>query len=83
MKQRRFLVSIAIVLSLAMVPALATADGFGSGGGGSTCVLTYVRCLNAAANLPTWWERSAAGLDCFVDMAICIERSRRQAGGGW
>ncbi len=55
-------------------------DGLGGAGGGlgSNCILTFAQCLNTASNLPTWWERSAAGLDCYVDMAICIYRATQR-----
>lgn len=90
MTKRRFLASLAIVLTLVLTTATAKSDDFGGGGGpiqqvppdglggaggGSNCILTYARCLNTAANLPTWWERSAAGLDCYADMVICIYRA--------
>jgi hypothetical protein len=88
---RRILASLVIALSVLAVPALAWADDLGGGGvpvflippgtypggggGGSTCFLDYAYCMDRASNLPTWWERSAAGLDCTVDLTACIRKT--------
>jgi hypothetical protein len=89
MKKRSFLASLAIALTLVLAPAAANADapggphlpffpapGGGSGAaGGSQCFQDYARCINAAANLPTFWGRTMAGLDCYVDLVGCVRRA--------
>jgi hypothetical protein len=28
-----------------------------------------------AADLDTWWQRSAAGVDCYLDTVACLRRT--------
>ena len=51
-------------------------DGLGcAGGGGSHCFLDFSYCMDRASNLPTWWERTVAALDCEVDLVACLRRT--------
>jgi hypothetical protein len=60
----RFLVSgFAIVAGLA---AAAPADA-------ATCIQRYAECLVQASDLATWWQRSAAGIDCYLDAISCLK----------
>jgi hypothetical protein len=57
-----------------VVPTLAVTAGLAAAAPaqGSTCILNYAECLVRAADLDTWWQRSAAGLDCYLDTVACI-----------
>lgn len=39
---------------------------------GANCIQTYAECLVQAADLQTWWQRSAAGIDCYLDAVACV-----------
>ena len=60
-----------------LVPALALAAGLVTAvpAHGATCIQTYAQCLVAASDLPTWWERSSAGIDCYLDTVACLKRA--------
>lgn len=57
-----------------LVPALAFAASLSivAPASGASCVRQYVQCLVAASDLETWWERTAAGLDCYLDAVACV-----------
>lgn len=58
-----------------LVPALALAAGLASAAPvqGASCIQGYAQCLVAASELATWWERSAAGIDCYLDTVACLK----------
>jgi hypothetical protein len=39
---------------------------------GASCIQQYAECLVRAADLDTWWQRSAAGIDCYLDTISCL-----------
>lgn len=39
---------------------------------GARCIQLYAECLVRAADLDTWWQRSAAGIDCYLDAVSCL-----------
>jgi hypothetical protein len=39
---------------------------------GAECIQRYAECLVRAADLDTWWRRSAAGIDCYLDAVYCL-----------
>lgn len=41
----------------------------------SSCFQAYWGCAERAANLPTFRERTTAGLDCAVDLVSCVRRA--------
>jgi hypothetical protein len=41
----------------------------------NSCILGYAQCLFGAADLETWWQRSAAGIDCYLDGVYCLRRA--------
>lgn len=57
---------LAPALSLAAVLAVAPPAR------GSNCIQNYAECLVRAADLDTWWQRSAAGIDCYLDAVACV-----------
>jgi hypothetical protein len=56
------------------VPALALAAGMATAAPaeGASCIRLYADCLVKAAEYSTWWERTAAGVDCYLDAVACI-----------
>lgn len=64
MFQKRFVA--AAVLALALIASRSSAVSQ------SSCFRNYYVCANSAANLDNFWRRSAAGLDCAVDLAACV-----------
>ena len=38
----------------------------------NNCVQNYAECLVRAADLETWWQRSTAGIDCYLDAVACV-----------
>lgn len=56
------------------VPALALAAGLATAAPaqGASCIRNYADCLVRAADYQTWWERTAAGLDCYLDAVACV-----------
>lgn len=57
------------------VPALALAAGLATAApaSGASCVQGYAQCLVDASDLDTWWERTAAGIDCYLDAVACLK----------
>ena len=41
----------------------------------NSCIQGYAQCLFRAADLETWWQRSAAGIDCYLDTVYCLRRA--------
>jgi hypothetical protein len=64
----RFASARLVVPTLAVTASLAAA----APAQGSSCILNYAECLVRAADLDAWWQRSAAGLDCYLDTVACI-----------
>jgi hypothetical protein len=60
-----------------LVPGLALAAGIATAApaSGGDCIRFYAGCLEKAAELGTWWERSAAGIDCYLDTVSCLKRT--------
>jgi hypothetical protein len=58
-----------------LVPALALAAGLATAAPvqGASCVQNYAQCLVDASDLGTWWERTAAGIDCYLDTVHCLK----------
>lgn len=57
-----------------LVPAFALAAGLvaAAPAHGASCVQGYALCLMDASDLDTWWERTAAGIDCYLDAVACL-----------
>jgi hypothetical protein len=53
---------------LALVAGLASAAPLHA----TSCIQGYATCLVRAADLETWWQRSAAGIDCYLDTVYCL-----------
>ncbi len=69
---RRGLLLLAFIFSLVgflgeAVPAEALASR-------TSCFSNYYRCMNNASELDGFWRRSAAGMDCYIDLASCVYR---------
>lgn len=62
-KPLRFLLPALVLAGLSLAPASASA---------SDCIRRYAECLVIASDLDTWWQRTAAGIDCWVDAVACI-----------
>lgn len=60
-----------------LVPSLALAAGLTAvaPAQGAGCIQFYAGCLVRASDLGTWWERSAAGIDCYLDTVSCLWRA--------
>lgn len=58
-----------------LVPALALAAGLVTAAPalGASCVKGYALCLIEASDFSTWWERTAAGIDCYLDAVACLQ----------
>ena len=58
-----------------LVPGLALAAGMATAApaSGADCIRFYAGCLEKASELGTWWERSAAGIDCYLDTVSCLK----------
>lgn len=58
-----------------LVPALALAAGLAAAApaSGASCIQGYALCLVDASDLGTWWERTAAGIDCYLDAVACLK----------
>ncbi|HZI67070.1 MAG TPA: hypothetical protein VFF17_10945 [Thermoanaerobaculia bacterium] len=58
-----------------LVPALALAAGLVSAAPahGASCIQGYAQCLVDASDLATWWQRTAAGIDCYLDTVACLK----------
>lgn len=57
-----------------LVPAVAVAAGLAlaTPAQATSCIRFYAECLVQASELPTWWQRSAAGIDCYLDTVSCL-----------
>jgi hypothetical protein len=57
-----------------LVPTLSLAAVLGSAppASAANCIQHYAECLVRAADLDTWWLRSAAGIDCYLDTVACV-----------
>jgi hypothetical protein len=64
-----------IVSPRTLAPAIALAAGLVAAppAQGASCIQGYAQCLVAASELATWWERSAAGIDCYLDTVACLK----------
>lgn len=64
-----------IASPLNLVPALALVAGLAIAAPvqGASCVQGYAQCLVDASDLDTWWERTAAGIDCYLDTVACLK----------
>jgi hypothetical protein len=60
-----------------LVPALAVSAGLAASAPaqGANCIQFYAECLVRAADLQTWWQRSAAGVDCYLDTVACLRNA--------
>jgi len=60
-----------------LVPALALAAGLvtAAPAHGASCIQGYAQCLVDASDFATWWARSAAGIDCYLDTVACLKRA--------
>ena len=60
-----------------LAPAVAVAAGLAAAppAQGAGCIQFYAECLVKAADLQTWWQRSAAGVDCYLDTVACLRRA--------
>lgn len=60
-----------------LVPGLALAAGIATAAPApaADCIRFYAGCLVKASDLGTWWERSAAGIDCYLDTVSCLKRA--------
>lgn len=57
-----------------LIPGLALAAGIATAAPaqGASCIRIYAECLVRAADFSTWWERTAAGIDCYLDAVACV-----------
>ena len=60
-----------------LAPALAVTAGLAAAAPaqGAGCIQFYAECLVRASDLPTWWQRSSAGVDCYLDTVACLRRA--------
>jgi hypothetical protein len=60
-----------------LVPGLALAAGLATvaPARGADCIRFYAGCLVRASDLGTWWERSTAGIDCYLDTVSCLRKA--------
>jgi hypothetical protein len=60
-----------------VVPTLAFTAGLAAAAPaqGAECIRTYAECLVRAADLDTWWQRSTAGVDCYLDAVACVRQA--------
>ena len=70
---RSMLRRVAIVLALALSVGVLDAPPAQAVPARTTCFSDYGGCVNTAANLPDFWTRGLAGLDCAVDLAVCLK----------
>lgn len=67
---RRVTLSIAFAGTLAVGPATAQAQV-----SQVTCFQNYISCVDRASQLAGFWQRTAAGADCYVSLLACIARA--------
>lgn len=60
-----------------LAPPLIAAALFHPAPATANCLVGYADCVEAAAELDTFWKRSAQGLVCFVDLLDCLQRQLR------
>jgi hypothetical protein len=60
-----------------LAPALAVTAGLAAAppAQGAGCIQFYAECLVRASDLETWWQRSAAGVDCYLDTVACLRKA--------
>jgi hypothetical protein len=63
-------VSKSLGLALISVGAFAVPQSAQAG-----CAQTYRICMINASDLETFWERTAAGVDCGIEFAGCVRRA--------
>ncbi|HEX9687635.1 MAG TPA: hypothetical protein VGB47_01025 [Thermoanaerobaculia bacterium] len=65
---------VRLASSRVLVPGLALAASLTAAApaSGADCILRYAECLVRAADYDTWWQRSAAGIDCYLDAVSCV-----------
>ena len=68
MFQKRFVAAAALALALVSSSSYALDNRSG-------CFRAYYDCANTAANLDGFWRRTAAGLDCVVDLVNCVRNN--------
>ncbi len=68
MFQKRFVAATALALALMSSSSYAMDNR-------SSCFAAYLACVDTASNLVSFWARSAAGLDCAVDLYSCVRSS--------
>jgi len=39
---------------------------------GANCIQIFVQCLVDASDIDTWWGRTSAGIDCYLDAVDCL-----------
>ncbi len=61
-----------ITLSLVFAATLAVGASAQAQVSQVNCFQNYFSCLDRASQLSTWWQRSAAGADCYVAFTACI-----------
>jgi hypothetical protein len=66
--------SVRLASSRVLVPGLALAASLTAAApaSGADCIRHYAECLVRAADYDTWWERSTAGIDCYLDAVSCV-----------
>ncbi len=63
---RQFLAGFPLALVLAL-PLISPPPARGE------CLLEYADCVDAASELDSFWQRSAAGLRCYLDLVSCLQ----------
>lgn len=66
---------VSLSLGLAMALAIGFVQAPAALAQPSSCFRAYVACMNTAANLPSFGERTSAGMDCYVDLVGCVRRA--------
>lgn len=68
-----------LILGISFVGAFATAALYPASAQAQTsqvsCFQNYAACIDRASQLAGWWNRSAAGADCYVNLLGCIRRA--------
>jgi hypothetical protein len=65
---------VRLASSRVLVPGLALAASLTAAApaSGADCIRQYAECLVLASDYDTWWQRSAAGIDCYLDAIDCL-----------
>jgi hypothetical protein len=61
----RFLAALAVTTLLSMPTTARASDD---------CILDYANCVDAASDLSSFWQRSGAGLRCYLNLLSCFQR---------